>query len=53
MPNQDFKKPHSTVTSLTHITDRWLSNIDKGLVIGVVFIDLRKAFETVDINILF
>ncbi len=27
-------------------------NIDKGLVIGVVFINLRKAFDTVDVNIL-
>ncbi len=27
-------------------------NIDKGLVTGVVFIDLRKAFDTVDVNIL-
>ncbi len=38
---------------IVYITDRWLSNIDKGLVTGVVFIDLRKAFDTVDINILF
>ncbi len=43
---------HSTVTSLIHITDRWFSNIDKGLVTGLVFIDLCKAFDTVDINIL-
>ncbi len=28
------------------------TNIDKGLVTGVVFIDLRKAFDTVNINIL-
>ncbi len=27
-----FRKLHSTVASLVHITDRWLSNIDKGLV---------------------
>ncbi len=48
-----FKKLHSTVTSLVHITDRWLSNIDKGLVTGVVFIDLCKAVDIVNINILF
>ncbi len=48
-----FRKLHSTVTYLLHITDRWLSNIDKGLVTGVyVFIDLRKTFDTVNINIL-
>ncbi len=27
-------------------------NMDKGLVTGVVFIDLQKAFDTVDVNIL-
>ncbi len=27
-------------------------NIDKSLVTGVVFIDLRTAFDTVDVNIL-
>ncbi len=47
-----FRKLHSTVTSLIHITERWLSNIDKGLVTEVVFIDLCKAFDTVNINIL-
>ncbi len=47
-----LRKLHSTVTSLVHISDRWLSNIDKGLVTGVVFIDLCKAFDTVNINIL-
>ncbi len=47
-----FRRLHSTVTSLLHVTDRWLMNIDKGLVTGVVFIDLQKAVDTVDINIL-
>ncbi len=47
-----LRKLHFTVTSLIHIADRWLSNIDKGLVPGVVFIDLFKDFDPVDINIL-
>ncbi len=47
-----FRRICSTVTSLLHVTDRWLMNIDKGLVTGVVFIDLQKAFDTVDVNIL-
>ena len=29
-----------------------IKNIDKGLVTGAVFIDLRKAFDTVDTDIL-
>jgi len=47
-----FRRLHSTVTSLLNVTDRWLKNIDNGLVTGVVFIDLRKAFDTVDVDIL-
>ncbi len=47
-----FRKLHSTVTSLLNVIDKWLRNIDNGLVTGVVFIDLIKAFNTVDMNIL-
>ena len=38
-----FRRLHSTLTSLFNVTSRWLKNIDKGLVRGVVFIGLRKA----------
>ncbi len=47
-----FRRLHSTVTSLLHVTDHWLKNIDEGLVTGVVFIDLRNAFDAFDIDIL-
>ncbi len=43
---------HSTLTSLINITDRWLRNIDQGCVTGIVFIDLQKAFDTVNFEIL-
>ncbi len=43
---------HSTLTSLINIIDRWLRNIDQGLVTGIVFIDLQKAFDTVNFEIL-
>ena len=46
-----FRRFHSTLTSLIHVTDKWL-RIEKGLVTGVVFIDLHKAFDTVDFSIL-
>ena len=32
--------------------DEWSLNIDKGLVNAIIFIDLKKAFDTVDHNIL-
>ncbi len=47
-----FRHMHSTLTSLINITDRWLRNIDQGLVTSIVFIDLRKAFYTVNFAIL-
>ncbi len=47
-----FRHMHSTLTSLINITDWWLRNIDQGLVTGIVFIDLRKAFDIVNFEIL-
>ncbi len=47
-----FRQLHSTLTALLQVIDRWLENIDKGLVTGVVFIDLCKTFDTVDVDIL-
>ena len=42
-----FRAKHSTVTSLLETTNKWSINIDNGLLNGVVFIDLKKAFDTV------
>ena len=47
-----FRKNHSTMTALLDATDEWPLNIDKGLVNAIVFIDLKKAFDTVDHKIL-
>ena len=43
-----FRPQHSTTTSLIKVTDDWLSAMDKRLLTGAVFVDLRKAFDTVD-----
>ena len=43
---------HSTVTALLEATDSWAYNIDVGNVNAVVFLDLKKAFDTVDHHIL-
>ena len=32
--------------------DDWLDNMDKGRLTGVVFLDIRKAFDSVDHSIL-
>ena len=47
-----FRSNHSTETTLLHLSNNWLTNMDKGLINGVVFLDLKKAFDTVDHNIL-
>ena len=47
-----FLKMHSTLTSLLNITDSWFSNIDKHRINISVFLDLKKAFDTVDHGIL-
>ena len=43
---------HSTVTALSEATNSWACNIDIGNVNAVVFLDLKKEFDTVDHNIL-
>ena len=47
-----FRQLHSTVTSLIGLTDLWFSNIDRKKVNISVFLDLKKAFETVDHDLL-
>ena len=47
-----FRRLHSTITALLEVTDSWAYNIDQGNVNAVVFLDLKKAFDTVDHDIL-
>ena len=47
-----FRSLHSTATALLEATDNWAYNIDQGNVNAVVFLDLKKAFDTVDHDIL-
>ena len=47
-----FRSLHCTVTALLKATDSWAMKIDRGLVNAVVFLDLKKVFDTVDHNIL-
>ena len=47
-----FRPRHSTETSLLNATNQLFLNIDRGQYNVAVFIDLRKAFDTVNHNIL-
>ncbi|CAB4018504.1 Hypothetical predicted protein [Paramuricea clavata] len=47
-----FRSQHSTETALLGSTNEWLYNMDSGLINGVLFLDLKKAFDTVDHEIL-
>ena len=47
-----FRPCHSTTTALLDITNRWYQSMDVGQLNGVVFLDLKKAFDTVDHDIL-
>ena len=47
-----FRPKHSCETALHSIIDKWLCNIDEGKLTGVLFIDLSKAFDTVNHEVL-
>ena len=52
-PHQSgIRSGYSTQDVLLHVTDKWLKAIDDGKYTGVVFLDLAKAFDTVDHSIL-
>jgi hypothetical protein len=47
-----FRKHHSCETSLSLILKQWKEEIDRKRVIVSVFLDLKRAFETIDRKIL-
>ena len=47
-----FRKFHSTATALLDCTNDWYMNLDRKMFNLVVLIDLKKAFDTVDHQIL-
>ena len=47
-----FRPNHSTKTTLLDVTDYVLKGMDEGKVTGIVFLDLQKAFDTVNHRLL-
>ena len=52
-PNQSsFRHLHSTVTCLLKNTDDWYTGLDLNQMLGMVFVDQKKAFDAVDHQVL-
>ena len=47
-----FRKYHSCQTAITRLIDLWLNALDKRQMVGTVFLDLSKAFDLVNHNLL-
>ena len=42
-----FRKNHSTDTLLSNLTNKIITGFDSGLLTGMIFVDLQKAFDTI------
>ena len=46
--HQAYREGHSTCTSLTQMTDDWLTEIDNKKIAGVVLLDFSADFDVID-----
>ena len=47
-----FRKKHSCETALTYLINDWINKIDNGQLLGSVTVDMRKAFDVINFDIL-
>ena len=47
-----FRQKHSTQQAIITLVDKIITSLDKGDIVISVFLDLKKAFDTVDHHIL-
>ena len=47
-----YRPKHSCLTALSHMTSKWLTNINESMMTGAIFLDLRKAFDLINHDIL-
>ena len=47
-----FRPKHSTLSLLIQMCDHWLENLDNGEINGIVSIDIKKAFDSINHPIL-
>ena len=48
----DFEKKHSTTYTATELVDRVIEKLDRNNVLFNIYIDLSKAFDVIDHNML-
>ena len=47
-----FRKKHSTDFCISYLNGKILKGFDKGLITGMILIDLQKAFDTIDHDVI-
>ena len=47
-----FRPARSTEDALLYMTEKWRKNVDDGQVVGVLFVDFQKAFDSVSHKVL-